>query len=193
MSLSSDTATPNNYGGSNNNGQLEVAWNAAEVCSDLQKASKILSERNLKLSAKWAVEQWMGLPPEVVMTTGTGSSSGGAKGGKGGGFVPSTIPDDLLFHDENNPAVYYAKTLMELGEYAHAAATLSEPSLSKAKVECMPAPLSDLSPFGFYLRAYALFMAGERRKEEDYLELKRYAAASAFFIIVIFYSVRRVY
>lgn len=140
--------------------ELEVPWNPAQVCSDLQKACQILSERCLKLSAKWAVEQWMGLPPEVVRESGS---------------MPSAIPEDLVFR-ENSPAVYYAKTLMDLGEFAHAAATLSQPPLGKAavaSVESMPPPLPDLSPFGFYLRAYALYLAGERRKEEEFTELKR--------------------
>lgn len=69
--------------------------------------------------------------------------------------------------------VHYAKTLLDLGDYAHAAATLSQPSLSKAPVESMSPPLPNLSPYALYLRAYALYMAGERRKEEDHLEQTR--------------------
>ena len=33
-------------------------------------------------------------------------------------------------------------------------------------------PLGGLSPFGTYLRAYSLYMAGERRKEEEVVELR---------------------
>jgi hypothetical protein len=108
------------------------------------------------------------LPPEVLDTTHNDETASAAA-------ASSTISADLLWKKENSsPTVYYAKTLMDLGEYAHAAATLSQPSLSKSKVESMPAPLANLSPFAFYLRAYALYMAGERRKEEDHLELKGY-------------------
>lgn len=137
--------------------ELEVEWNPSQVCADLQASAQILSERNLKLAAKWAVEQWMGLPPEAVED----------------GHKLSASIDEHLVMREKSPAVYYAKTLMELGDYAHAAATLSQPPAAKAATtETMPPPLEDLSPFGVYLRAYALYMAGERRKEEDYLELK---------------------
>jgi hypothetical protein len=136
---------------------MEISWNASQVCVDLQKASEILSDRNLKLSAKFAIEQWMGLPSDVVV----------ARSFKN---VTSTIDDELVFQ-EQSPAIYYAKNLMELGEYAHAAATLS--SNAGNKLESMPPALSDLSAYGIYLRSYALYLAGERRKEEDYLELKR--------------------
>jgi anaphase-promoting complex subunit 8 len=144
------------------NMELEIAWNPAQVSADLQKACQILSERGLKLAAKWAAEQWMGIAPEMISDT----------------VAESTISDSLLMNDESNtltPAVFYAKTLLELGEYAAAAAALSQPSHDKlSTVETMPPPLVDLTPFAFYLRAYALYMAGERRKEEEYLELKRY-------------------
>jgi len=166
-----DSASTNvNKATVNNETTMEVIWNPAEVCADLQRASQILSERCLKHASKWAIEQWMGLPPDVVI-----AHSHGKTGDNGTGAAGSTIPDEYSLSgsgDDHNPAISYAKCLMELGEYQHAAATLSEPSLSKAKVESMPAPLGDLSPFGFYLRAYALYMAGERRREEDYLELK---------------------
>lgn len=143
--------------------ELEMTWNPSQACVDLQRACQILTERCLKLSAKWAAEQWMGLPPEVI--EGAVHSS-----------VTSTIPDDLLFGVEYHPANYYARTLLELGEYAHAAAVLSETSLTNkvASVESMPPPLADLSPKAVYYRAYALYMAGERRKEDDALELQRY-------------------
>lgn len=171
------------------NGTVELEWNPSQVCADLQKASQILADRQLKLSAKWAVEQWMGLPADVVVEHSNSSCSAGtsascddaADAAATAPAAPSTIPDDWLFdRDSKNPAVCYAKVLMELGEYQHAAATLSQPSLGKyAKVQTfkdesqMPPPLCDLSPFGLYLRAYALYLAGERRKEEEYLELKR--------------------
>jgi hypothetical protein len=63
----------------------------------------------------------------------------------------------------------YAKSLMELGEYAHAAAVLSK---SNQDVTTMTPPLPDLSPFGIYVRAYAMYLAGERRKEEEFVEMR---------------------
>lgn len=138
--------------------ELEIAWNPTQVAADLQKACQILSERGLKLAAKWSAEQWMGIAPNLV--NGAGESS---------------ISETLLMDDRSNtPYVMYAKTLMELGEYAAAAAALSQSSIDKlCATETMPPPLPDLTPFAFYIRTYSLFMAGERRKEEEYLELKR--------------------
>lgn len=143
--------------------ELEMAWNPSQACIDLQRACQILTERGLKLSAKWAAEQWMGLPPEIIEDAGHST-------------VSSTVPDDLLFGVERNPALCYSRTLFELGEYAHAAAVLSETSLTNksASVESMPPPLSDLTARAVYYRTYALYMAGERRKEENVLELQRH-------------------
>jgi anaphase-promoting complex subunit 8 len=140
--------------------ELQVPWNPSQVFCDLQKACQILSERGLKLSAKWAAEQLYGLPPcDPTNCT-------------------STISDHFTFQ-ESNPATYYAKSLLELGEYAHAAAVLSQIPLTK-QVESMPPPLPDLSPYSFYLRAYALYMAGERRKEEDCLENSKKVASNPY-------------
>jgi hypothetical protein len=94
-------------------------------------------------------------------------------------------------HHQHLSVVYHAKTLLDLGEYAHAAFVLSRSrtgthahSLSSSHVsnpnaawtieEGMPPPLPGLAPAAFHLRAYALYMAGEKRKEEDLLEQERY-------------------
>jgi len=182
----------NNASNAGNNGNVvELEWNPGQVCADLQKAYQILNDRQLKLSAKWAVEQWMGLPADVVVAHSTSDNNNEDNVNTAAVVEQSTISDDLLFdkNDSKNPAICYAKVLMELGEYQHAAATLSQPSLGKySKIDAfhhpggeqsttqllMPPPLCDLTSFGLYLRAYALYMAGERRKEEEYLELKRY-------------------
>jgi anaphase-promoting complex subunit 8 len=83
---------------------------------------------------------------------------------------------------------WYAKSLFDLGEFLHAASVLSASASSasgnsndnnsntrtagRRDITQMGPPKSDLSSFGFYLRAYALYMAGERRKEEEYSELE---------------------
>ena len=87
---------------------------------------------------------------------------------------------------------WYAKSLFDLGEFLHAASILSESSASggrsavagksgaahprkgggRGDITQMGPPRGDLSSYGFYLRAYALHMAGERRKEEEYSELE---------------------
>jgi hypothetical protein len=141
--------------------EFDMGWNPAQVVTDLHHSSQILTDRCLKLSAKWAVEQWMGLPPDVVESGGTGE--------------PSLNIAAIVEEDQKKnplPQVYYARTLMELGEYSHAAAVLSQTSLTNkaASVESMPPPQSDLSPKGVFYRAYALYMAGEKRKEEEAIE-----------------------
>jgi hypothetical protein len=151
---------------------VDVPWNPFAVRDELHRASTILSERGLKLSAKWAIEQWMGLsvPPS--------SASGGVEDGVSAVSAGNLPPHDAdgggqLFSDlewkEASPIVHYARVLMDLGEYGHAASVLSRPSTSKSLVErcSMPPPLPDLSPAALYVRAYSLYMDGERRKEED--------------------------
>ena len=67
---------------------------------------------------------------------------------------------------------WYAKSLLDLGEYLHAAHVLCEATEEVDVFSTIPGPATDLSTFGVYLRAYALYMAGERRKEEDHLEME---------------------
>jgi Anaphase promoting complex subunit 8 / Cdc23 len=187
---------------------VTVAWDPVSVCTDLQKSCQILSERCLKLSAKWAAEQWMGLPPDVIAnavsgmtndpmnsSTGIDTTSGrcgitpGGHGGGGGGTSSSTkstttssVRDELEWNyysiNKNNPGLHYARTLLELGEYSHSAAVLSQSSLtSKASTiieqQWMPSPLPNLSPLGIYIRSYALYLAGERQKEESKLVIEK--------------------
>jgi anaphase-promoting complex subunit 8 len=155
---------------------IALAWNPSLVCSDLQKSCVILNERCLKLAAKWAAEQWMGLPQDIISTNALVSNDSTS---------PSTILDELELNkspqNRNNPGLHYARTLLELGEYAHAAAVLSQTKITKAaSVEHgMPPPIPGLTPAAIYLRAYALYLAGERRKEEDRLVDNCYGDNSA--------------
>lgn len=155
----------------NNHSQAEImlalAWDSSLVCSDLQKSCAILNERCLKLAAKWAAEQWMGLPPDVISSNAAIPNVANS---------PSTISDELEWNkcaqNKNNPGLHYARTLLELGEYAHAAAVLSQTATTKAASEVeqgMMPPIPNLTKAALYLRAYALYLAGERRKEEDRL------------------------
>jgi hypothetical protein len=149
---------------------MDVAWNPVAVRTELQRATKILTERGLKLAAKWAIEQWMGLAVPIPTEE------------EGRDGCPTTIAsnhpslstqekEDQLAWKEMSPTVHYARALMDLGEYGHAASVLSRPGTGpgQALVErgSMPPPLPDLSPAALYVRAYCLYMAGERRKEED--------------------------
>jgi anaphase-promoting complex subunit 8 len=138
--------------------EVELQWEPETIRSELQIATTVLSQRGLKLAAKWASEQLMGLPWEQKMDSSSTS------------VEQCPLVTEVL--QESNPIVLYAKSLMELGEYMHAASVLSRPNHI---VTTMAAPLPQLSSYGIFLRAYALFLAGERRKEEDYIELQRYA------------------
>ena len=130
--------------------EMEVHWDPSLVRSELMQATSILSHRGLKLAAKWAAEQLVGIP-----------------GGK-----PASLDDGLLQTEfgQLTEKEWYAKSLFDLGEYIHAASVLSEPTTDVTRIS---APLEDLSSFGIHLRAYALYLAGERRKEEEHLELQR--------------------
>lgn len=123
---------------------VEIEWSAETIRSELRQAIAILSHHCLKLSARWASEQLIGLPP-------------------------STKVDPLPAPQSDSDVELYAKSLLELGEYAHAAAVLSK---SNQNVTTMTPPITTLSPFGIYLRAYAMYLAGERRKEEEMVELR---------------------
>jgi Anaphase promoting complex subunit 8 / Cdc23 len=173
---------------------MDMAWNPAQACIDLQTACQILSDRGLKLAAKWAAEQWMGLPPEIIegcaasgavttipeslnVNSYSNNNNIGSDIGRGGGIAAAI----------GNPQLCYARCLLDLGEYSFAAATLSATSLTNraASVEAMPPPQAGLDPHQVYVRAYALYMAGERAKEETVLELERYRCVVCVALVVI--------
>jgi anaphase-promoting complex subunit 8 len=159
---SSLASTP---GGAVETVEMEVHWDPSLVRSELMQATSVLSHRGLKLAAKWASEQLVGIPV--------------------GNPHPASLDNNTNHHHNHHHHYqllqaefsqltakdWYAKSLFDLGEYLHAASVLSE---STTDVTRISAPLEDLSSFGIYLRAYALYLAGERRKEEEYLELQRY-------------------
>lgn len=184
--------------------QLEIHWEPTAVKAELLQASAILSHRCLKLASKWAAEQVVGIPvgqpvslqyqpqpEEDGFEEQPNSTSATAP------RIQPILQDELLNMTEQD---WYAKSLVELGEYLHGAAVLSQEVGSKsdsgsdsqhydtmnndnndhaaaqtADITQMGPPLSGLSSYGLYLRAYALYMAGERRKEEEFAGLERYA------------------
>ena len=169
--------------------ELELHWDPETIRTELHTASIVLSQRCLKLAAKWASEQLIGLP---TIHNNKGQQKTGSDDTAPSMTVSNSImenPQILAVLQETNPSVLYAKSLMELGEYMHAAAVLSVPNTI---VTTMSPPLPDLSSYGIYLRAYALFMAGERRKEEDYIEIQRCVFSSFFLccrcLLLLFFS-----
>ena len=172
--------------------ELHVDWDPAILHRDLRHATTVLNHRGLKLAAKWAAEQWMGLPPSLA------SSS-------------SLLPEDMSSSSTDSsrmtPQDWYAKTLMDVGEYLHAAYVLSATTATTTNhndttqssrnnttirhqhppmddVLSMPPPAPHSTSFGIYLRAYALYMAGERRKEEEHLEIGRASCRERVLLMV---------
>jgi hypothetical protein len=147
---SSLASTPGGNVGAGAAVELEVHWDPSLVRAELMQATSILSHRGLKLAAKWASGQLVGIP------SGT----------------PARLDATIVSNEwsQLTEQDWYAKSLMDLGEYLHAASVLSE---ATTDVTRMTAPQERLSSFGIYLRAYALYLAGERRKEEEHLELQR--------------------
>jgi len=176
-SLASTPGGPLNNHNNDTNAQveLEVDWDPALVHTELLQASAILSHRGLKLAAKWAAEQLVG----IATTTKAAAAAAGPT------HKPTTAIPQMHQLQESawstlTGADWYAKSLFDLGEYLHAAYVLSDTTTQSttgtASMDMLqlPGPAPNLSSYGCYLRAYALYMAGERRKEEDYLELQRY-------------------
>jgi Anaphase promoting complex subunit 8 / Cdc23 len=172
----------NNNNSSNMNIELEVHWDPSLVKTELLQASAVLSHRCLKYASNWAAAQMAGIP------VGRAASFDGSHGGGGAPVSGCQILQEEF--SNMNEIDWYAKSLVDLGEYLHAAAILSQQSLSSSsssegtflpnparttanEITQIGPPTPSLSSYGFYLRAYALYMAGERRKEEDYVELQR--------------------
>jgi anaphase-promoting complex subunit 8 len=150
--------------------KVDLNWDAQAIKSELHTASIVLSQRCLKLAAKWATEQLLGLQSYHSQQPQSQKSDDTNDNGSNDSAVDLQSPIIMAALQEMDPFVLHAKSLVELGEYMHAAAILSRPNQI---VTTMAGPLPSLSSYGIFLRAYALFMAGERRKEEDYIELQR--------------------
>lgn len=179
MSMSMDTAsyahsphpkTPHRYP---NTRTTKETWDLEEARLNLRTASSLLSHRCLKIAACWAAEHLNSLASSAPV--GDSSTNGIAQSSKSG----LSMGNDLEL---------YAKSIFDIGEYHRAAAVLSinphegscidAARAGKRKVSTRAGdltifpPRESLTSYGIYLRAYALYMAGERRKEEEVLELR---------------------
>jgi len=177
--------------------ESDQPWNTSIVRTSLRQAVVELSNHSLKLASKWAAEQLMGLPlitsnsntprimkresisrsdsfDDIQHDSTTKETSTNIHSIITSPFPPTHAPDyDLIL---------YAKSLLDLGEYERAAHTLSfhsnhghsnkQNSTSATIFTIGAPPLPNLSKTGIYFRAYALFLAGERRKEEQGVELR---------------------
>lgn len=154
-----------------------VVWNLEEARSNLRNATQILSKYGLKLASKWAAEQLNSLAPPKQQGGSSSSSSNVASSDLHSTFLKS-----------GNDLEYYAKSVMDVGDYHRAAFILSmnpydyngAGTLATGKKRIgtnsgdlmIHPPRDSLTSYGLYLRAYSLYMAGERRKEEEVLELR---------------------
>jgi anaphase-promoting complex subunit 8 len=133
-------------------GQVDVQWDPNEIRRTLKHAIMQLSHHCLKLSSKWACEQLIGLPESI--------DGDELEDDAGASTVTIQTPTSKEL---------YSKSLLELGEYAHAAAILSQPA---SHVTVLAPPLPNLTSYGIYLRAYSMYLAGEQRKHQEALEWK---------------------
>ncbi|XP_062222555.1 anaphase-promoting complex subunit 8-like [Phragmites australis] len=158
--------------------------------AELRAAARQLGERCLYSAAKWAAELLVGVEKDATPAPSAAmdspSSSSAASGGRllhlhrsggssfrhrprpGGGssseartpiggvsYVSTPIPDDDAF-DSGGDKYLLAKTYFDCREYRRAAHVLQNQVGRKA----------------VFLRRYALYMAGEKRKEEEMIELE---------------------
>jgi len=171
--------------------------NATTILSDrgLKLASRWAAEHLNSLIAPLPPQ-----PPPSSMPTSAFDKSGAASEPTGAGINTGDNDVHHLPHEElmagGSDLEKYAKSIFDLGEYNRAATILSVslhtqynsdedessgvpmPGSAKRRVHTKGGdltiypPRDSLTSYGIYLRAYALYMAGERRKEEEVLELR---------------------
>ncbi|XP_072983539.1 anaphase-promoting complex subunit 8 [Typha latifolia] len=163
--------------------------------NELRAAIRQLSDRCLYSAAKWTAELLVGIDPDAPPSSSSGasasratpySSSSGTGGGRtlhlhrhregstsrrrirsgavdvistplaGVSYVSTPIPDDGDGFDGSGDAYLLAKSYFDCREYRRAAHVLRGQAGRKA----------------VFLRCYALYMAGEKRKEEEMIELE---------------------
>ena len=157
-------------------------WDVEEVRCSLRRASVELSKRGLKLAAKWAAEQLIGLPSRSSATNDQNGVfwSTPDRNNKDGVKTLGTNHLHYELSGEEEDKVIYAQTLFDMGEFDNAAHILScsstsTPSSTSALVlgGGIGPPLPNLSSHGLFLRAYSLYLSGERRKEQELVEITR--------------------
>ena len=193
--------TSNNNNGGNNTGndskppppyqqQQSISWNDCnnwnldQARQQLRRATKECNRRGLKLASRWASEQLLGLA--VSNTTANNNDNNNSSMNKSMDSQASStaVPLPLLLEEKCQPndIELYATSLFDLGEYSRAAHILSMSASSTNNTSTSPSsdgslgqinpPRDNLSSIGIYLRAFALYLDGERRKEEQVTELR---------------------
>ena len=140
----------------------------------LRQATAALQLRGLTNSAKWCAEQLVGLEQSSQDAE---KLSASAVEGPAAALLckgPEHCSDRFLL----------AKTYFDLGEFQRAAFLLQAPPAPLGGVELgdpsasPPSSLRGLPGEELFLKAYALFLAGEKAKEQEALELGQGSAAN---------------
>ena len=159
---------------------------ATVVHTELTAAVKDLTQYGLKLSSRWAAEQLVGIdfeklkmeeshdftPPRNQRSNNNNkpnhpdnsfnSSQSNSCPPPVGLFVKDPVSGEYLDVDPQISAeISYAKSLLDLGEFDRASHILSVDG----------SPKEGLGGLGVFIRAYALYLGGEKRKEEEMVEL----------------------
>ncbi|ONK80372.1 uncharacterized protein A4U43_C01F16960 [Asparagus officinalis] len=147
--------------------------------SELRSAIRHLSDRCLYSAAKWAAELLIGIDPDPNPSSSASSSAASTASRTqslrrrlrpgitssaevtatpiaGVSYVSTPVPDDDFGGDAD--CYLLAKTYFDCREYRRAAHALRGQKGRKA----------------VFLRCYALYLAGEKRKEEELIELEGY-------------------
>jgi len=172
---------------------FSTTWNIEQARVHLRRASKECLRRGLPLASRWASEQLMGLAPPNERSKRSQRSDYNEDNNQ--------RQSENFFAEETcepNDVEIYALSLFDLGEYSRAAYVLSSgggslpldmashinssshlaaatgsmtESTNHSFSQIHP-PRYDLTPLGRYLRAYSLYLEGERKKEEKVTELR---------------------
>ncbi|KAL7536169.1 hypothetical protein ACHAWF_005387 [Thalassiosira exigua] len=160
------------------------AWDLEDARTRLRRASWECGRRGLKLAGRWASEQLVGLaPPPASQSQPQPLTQGGVGAtATAADLSPLSLAEELC---RPNDLELHAASLLDLGEHARAAHVLScppaaplsasSPSLPSPDDSTLPhagPPRADLTPFGIQVRAYELYLDGERRREERATELR---------------------
>ncbi|KAK4402358.1 Anaphase-promoting complex subunit [Sesamum angolense] len=149
-----------------------------ETCrTELRAAVRHLSDRGLYSASKWAAEQLLGIEQDPskhtpshtrfqrgsssirrrFRTAGAAESSATPSGGVSYVSTPSMVgPEEYDYDPIDSDFYLLAKSYFDCREYRRAAHVLRDQTGKKA----------------VFLRCYALYLAGEKRKEEEMIELE---------------------
>ncbi|KAJ1448430.1 hypothetical protein M885DRAFT_471139 [Pelagophyceae sp. CCMP2097] len=147
-----------------------------EARAELRRAIPILREHGLKRSAKFCAEQLAGLREVGEATVGEGMDVEAAAAEESSSESLATLR--LLESGAPSDAFLLAQSFFDCGEFVRAAVAISGVGAPGGPLPAAE-PAVEAAPRDVFLWAYALYLAGEKRKEEEALEGARDAPARA--------------